>query len=343
MGKSSSGLCPRWRIGRVRVGSPISNVGFGLLALCLFNFLSCGEKAGFVQPLKTDFFTQDFIPEYLDILWVIDDRSPMSNAVAKLLPQAREFFKRLATSTYRYRMGLVAADGKGTLLPRENPVLLTNEKGSVDERANQFQLILSKIINLKTRATNQGLGSAEAALKETFRPRTGVRLVLVFISDADDHSSPSSVDAIDRYADTIRNLTGNDPELLRVYSVSNFPYPESQRNADNRCATRYSADVDDQPNYQRRYFNLAERLGGKIGELCGSFAGAIDLTGLRLTNEKTRFLLEQKANPTTVSVTVFRGEERFDLPWHFDEFTNEVVFQSAPPMGATIQVTYQTI
>lgn len=327
----------------MKVESPVSYIGFGISALCLFNFLSCGEKAEFVQPLKTDFFTQDFIPEHLDILWVIEDRSPMSNALPKLLPQARQFFKRLAASTYRYRMGLVAADGKGTLLPRENPVALTNEKGSVDERANQFKLILSQIINVKTHAINQGLGSAEAALRETFRPRPGVRLVLVFLSDADDHSSPDTVDAIDRYADIIRNMTGNDPELLRVYSVSNFPYPESQRNTDNRCATRYSADVDVQPNYQRRYFNLAERLGGKIGELCGSFADAIDLTGFGLTNEKTRFLLEQKANPTTVSVTVFRGEERFDLPWHFDASTNEVVFQSAPPMGATIQVTYQTI
>jgi hypothetical protein len=251
-------------------------------------------------------------------------------------------------------MGITTMDtlrNRGALRPAGT--ILTKKTGSLAERLNVFETLLSQIINLQTGAENTGMAATLLSLNNHFKPRAGVPLVLVFISDGDDFSNFSSVtsqDSVDFFAAQILSLKGGKEELVKAYSINYVPLTSSTRMSDVRCATRNNADIDKagtgatradgSPWFQNRYFRLAAKLKGDTADLCSSFSSKIDLSGLRLKTLATRFKVEQNVSSASllrVSVTSRAGES-LSIPWTFDTATNEVVFRSAPPEGASIQI-----
>lgn len=266
----------------------------------------------------------------------------MYNARAHVTAQATQFFRRLEMSTTTYRMALVSTDMElyPGLKPRENPIILTRSSGGTPEqRAQNFGNLISQIINLKTSGINQGFESVLFALNGPFRPEANVPLVIVYISDSDDSKdSTGSIvkKPLDYYANAYLSLVGNNPDLLRVYSINYVP-------GGARCATRFHADMD-MPGFEDRYFGLAALLGGETADLCSPFASTIDLTGLRLTELPRRFRLEGKADPASIQITFsLNGQQVSGPSFIFDPSTNEIIFDVAPPEGVTIQVTYSPI
>lgn len=320
---------------------------FSFLTFFLF-FVSCGSQVEVTQQATTQFFVQDFNPENLDILWVVDDRSPMYDAREKLTKEARKFFTRLDAIPGQYRMAFTSVDmeiSHGELKPQGNPVILEKNRGSIDERSVMFSNLLFHKINLHTGGTNRGFESAITALKTAFRPRANVPFVIVFFSDSDDYSPlPSGVqDGADFYAKEFLKLVDNKKELLRVYSI-NYRRLEAGESGteNNRCATLYDADIDF-PGFKDSFFALARRLSESENvttDLCGSFSEKIDLSGLRLKNLPVRFKLNATPQKNSIRVAIVKGIESFEVPWTFDETSNEVVFQHAPPEGTTVQITY---
>ncbi|MBI4404565.1 MAG: hypothetical protein HY537_10410 [Deltaproteobacteria bacterium] len=306
-----------------------------IAVLCFLALLlaRCSNKEEFTAPSKTQFFTQDYRPEKLDILWVIDDRSPMFRVRDHLIAQATQFFKRLDSIPAYYRMAFITADmqfSKGALKPAGNPVILTKDLGSLDERAAQFSAVISQvIINMSTGASDQGLAAAEAALKSSFVPQEDIPLVITFVSDSDD----SSPQALQYYESVFLEIKKGHKELVKIYSVN---YAETG----TRCATEANADID-KGTFQDRYFQLAQNLGGVTADLCEPFANKIDLNGLSFGSPKMRFKLDQKPNKNSIIVKVSIGDKAFETKWKFDEQTNEIVFEIAPPEGSTIEVNYQ--
>ena len=72
-------------------------VGLGAMAVVL---VGCQNEERFELRGYTEHFIQDFNPEFIDILWVIDDRSPMANIKISLgrdhlTHEATHFFRRL--------------------------------------------------------------------------------------------------------------------------------------------------------------------------------------------------------------------------------------------------------
>ena len=129
--------------------------------------------------------------------------------------------------------------------------------------------------------------------------------------------------------------------MIRTYSINYEKLLATDDINAKRCATKHNADADS-VNFKDNYFLLAKGLSGTTADLCANFSEKIDLTGLRLKSLPSRFVLEKKAQLGTFLVDVFRGTEHFDLKWSFNESTNEIVFETAPPEGSTIQVTYQS-
>jgi hypothetical protein len=306
----------------------------------------------------TDVFVQDANPELLDILWVLDDRSPMFNARANVLAEASTFFQRLDAATATYRMGVVTADmqfAMGRLQPVGAPLLL--EKGRRDEAAQRenrlvlFQRLLSQIINLRTGAHVRAFEAAKTALTTEFQPRADVPLVLVFLSDSDDDSSldAGQTDRVAQYGDFFASLKSDKPDLLRVYSInyealpSNASWPEREA---KRCATFYNADID-MPGFRDDFFRLARRftrpdIRSVTADLCGPFAGNIDLNGLRLLVPKTEFPLTRLPMLSTLKVRVIGrdGSEVNPGRWTYDSDRNVIVFEVAPPELAQVLVSY---
>jgi hypothetical protein len=327
--------------------------GFVLLSLfVLLMNVSCGSKEGFTQQATTQFFTQDYNPPTLDILWMVDNRSPMHRAQWQLRQEAGNFFARLSGATSDYRMALVTADmqfAQGRLQPVQSPTVLSTTVGTFDQRLALFDSLLFQTINLQTGYADQGLESVRVALTRYFVPRAGVPLILVFVSDSDDHS-PLSDDngAASFYAKQYLAAVGNNQSLLRAYSINYQPLPNGADVNDAqwdsvRCATRYHADIDSS-GFQNRYFNLATLLttgtAQTTADLCGSFSGKIDLTGLRLKELPHAFPLQMTVKPSTLIVSVSLHGNEVNAPWTYDAATNQIVFASAPPEGSTIQVSY---
>jgi hypothetical protein len=321
------------------------------ISIILLSVAGC-SKDQFAQKASSQFFLQDYNPAYLDVLWMVDNRSPMFRVRDHLIGEAQNFFARLdATASVDYQMAFVSADmqfAQGRLEPETNPVPLTKTLGTLDQRIADFGDIISQIINLQTGAIDQGLESARVALTRYFQPRSGVPLVLVFISDSDDHSvPPNSVDPVTYYTNAFLSLKGNNADMIRVYSINYEPLPDGADPADpkwdsERCATRYDADIDSTGFVKPgKYFALAEALHGGTADLCGSFSNQIDLTGLQLKQLPTIFHLEQTPVASSIGVSITDANQNdIQISWTYDAAGNNIVFQTAPPAGTTIQVTF---
>lgn len=315
---------------------------------------SCQGEETFTSKFVTNSFVQDYNPAYVDILWVIDDRSPMFNAQARLKDEAKKFFERLDAVTSQYRMGLVTADAriaKGRLQPVGSQLILDKSKGTLSERVTEFGDLIGQLYNLDTDAFGKGLESAKLALKGEFSSSASVPLVLVFISYTDDDSATTSgQSAVDEYKAFFLGLKGGKQDLLRVYSINYMPLPsgivpESPESLEHRCASPFDNEIDSSPGtYEDRYFKVATALGGQTADLCdaGGFASSVDITGIRLKELPKRFALTQKPNPGTIQVNVQKSTNVLvtGLTWKYDAATNEVVFDDTPPEGTTVVIQY---
>lgn len=317
----------------------------------------CSDESFRVNGI-TDSFRQDANPELLDILWVMDDRSPMFDARDNVLAQASAFFSRLDSVPATYRMGVISADmrfAQGRLQPVEAPLVL--EKGRKDEAAQRenrltlFQRLLSQIINLRTGAEVRAFEAAKTVLSNQFKPRADVPLVLVFLSDSDDDSvlEAGQTDRVAQYGNFFASLKASKPELLRVYSVNYVDVAATasfEERLAKRCATYYNADRD-MPGFRDDFFRMAQRFArpdatAVTADLCGQFSSNIDLNGLRLLVPKKEFPLTGKPLLTTLKVRIIDqfGREADPGVWNYDSVKNTIVFDVAPPESSQILVTY---
>ncbi len=315
-----------------------------ILVGAVVGLFGCNSDQEFIQSSATQFFVQDYNPEYFDVLWMIDDRSNLSRKDSMknhLISEARNFFVRLdQMATSQYQMAFVTGDIElsipGQLKPKDfTSYPLRKNIGSVDSRANLFASLLGRSINLRTGGYNQGFESVRAALNSTFLPQTDKPLILIFITDSDDASSSpiSGMDPVDYYANAYKQLKITKPELLRVYSINYF-------SNGNRCATEANADID-KPGFKDSYFRLANALNGTKADICSNFSSTIDLTGIKSKELPKRFHLDKQPVPNSIKVTVTSSSgAAVNAPFHFEEATNEIVFDSAPEQGSTISVTF---
>ncbi len=315
--------------------------------------VSCANKDGFSSAKTTETFVQDYNPSYLEVLWVIDDRSPMANYRDALVAEAKNFFSRLDASlgeSGQYRMGIVSTDGrfrKGQLKPVNSPMVLKRGDGSLTERVNLFGNILFPLLNLSTDAFNKGFDASLTALTGTqFASDSRVPLVLVYLSYGDDQSATSDgSEAVEFYAQKLLALKNGKNDLIRVYSVNYEPLPVGTAPTPaTRCALLNGNQIDVDPaNYQDRYFRLANRLSGEKADLCrAGFSDALDLSGLRLKTLPKVFSLQGYPDVSTMTVTITdkSGAVVTGYPYSYDAANRQVVFTNTPPEGTSIVVTY---
>lgn len=325
-----------------------ASVFLGLVLSVLIGLSACSEKNQLLQTNSSLSFTQDYNPPLLDILWVLDDRSQFYSAPGRthIIEEAKNFFTRLDGSTASYQMGFITADmlnARGRLQPLSNPVILKKNMGTLNQRVALFSSLLTQVaFNGRTGGVNKAFEAAAAALNSNFKPRANVPLVLVFLSDSDDHSIvPSSQTAVNYYSNLFLSFKGNNSDLLRVYSINYERLAAGQSvNPTDRCVTLYNADIDG-PGFQDRFFQLADRLNGESSGICGSFSQNISLEGLRAKELPRRFKVDVAIQEDTLRVIVtLGGVEVSGLSWTFDEINNEIVFSEPPPEGSRIDISY---
>ena len=313
--------------------SVLWGVGF-LLSLLL---VSCKGKDGFTVPGMTESFVQDYNPEVIEVLWVVDTRSNITfpSYFSNLVNEMTHFFSRLdSLASRQYRMAIVNMDGSGNIQPENTPVL-TKNLGNVSQRISNFRSMFGgSKIHLGVSGNNFGFASAANALTKTLIPTSNVPLVVVFVTDGDDKSA-SAGDSVENYANFLLSTKNNQSDMLRVYSINYMQ-------AGSRCFTQGQADIDN--GGTQTYHRLADRLGGSKLDICSSWANTIDLSGLRLKTLPKTFTLSRPAIPDSIHVTVLSSMGVYEnVAFTYDAVNNQIVFDTAPPEGSTIQVTYHNL
>lgn len=319
-----------------------------VVGVLILGLSACADKTQILQQTLSQKFTQDLNPPLLDILWVLDDRSQFYAAPGRnnIISEAQKFFLRLDSSTSNYQMAFITADmmqAQGRLQPVSKPIVLKKDIGTVDQRVSLFSSLLTQVaFNGRTGGVNKAFEAASVALTTSFVPRQNVPLVLVFLSDSDDHSAvPNSQAAVTYYAQKFLSLKENKNNLLKVYSINYVGLQSGQTiSTNNRCVTLYNAEID-LSGFQDRFFQLANALEGSKGNICGAFSQQISLDGLKLKTLSNRFKLSSSVNPASLQVSVsYNGEIITHLTWTYDDSTQEIVFSEAPPEGSEIFVSY---
>lgn len=319
-----------------------------VLGLVLLGLSACADKTQLLQQNSSISFTQDYNPPLLDILWVLDDRSQFYSAPGRtnIIEEAKKFFTRLDSSTASYQMGFITADmlsAQGRLQPVSNPVILKKNMGTLDQRVALFSSLLTQVaFNGRTGGLNKAFEATARALNQGFQSRADVPLVLVFLTDSDDHSLvPTQESAVSYYSRLFLGFKNNNRDLLKVYSINYERLAAGQTvNTTNRCVTLYNAEID-QAGFQDRFFQLALSLNGDTGNICSAFSSGISLDGLKLRQLPSRFKLDATIRENTLKVYVsLNGSAVEGITWSFDSTTNEIVFSEAPPEGSRIDVTY---
>ncbi|MBY0371602.1 hypothetical protein K2X33_13020 [bacterium] len=313
-----------------------------ITAGCILSVLAapgCSNKDDFKQSQTTEVFSQDYNPHMLEVLWVVDDRSPMRKHRDEIVDEAGYLFANIDSQlgTYgQYRMAFVNHDArvghKGVISPA-TPI--TRGTGTLAERTAYFKNEFPSMLNLSTDAISRGFATSLEAMTNTFKTDSRIPTVLVYLSYGDDKSTtPSGEPVISYYAQKLLALKNNKPELLRIYSVN---YAAGGQ----RCALQNGADIDS-PGFEDRFNQLAVTLSGETADLCSTGWGqSFDLTGVQLKTLPKRFALQGNPKVDTISVSMqVEGMEVVPPAWAYDSSTREIVFATVPDEGAVIVVTY---
>ncbi|AEI66354.1 choice-of-anchor D domain-containing protein [Corallococcus macrosporus] len=150
--------------------------------------------------------------------------------------------------------------------------------------------------------------------------REEAALVVLFVSDEDDHSP----DAVDTYVDWAQQLKGqNQPQRATFYAIA--PPAEG-------CATAGGAGT--------RYAEATARTGGEVVSVCAEdYRPLLQAVGDKAFSAQERFPLSDLPEPGTVTVTV--NGTPSTSGWTYDAATNSVVFDVVPPAGTRIAINYR--
>ncbi len=326
-----------------------------LFLLCILPVLaSCGGSETFLASSRSETFVQDYNPDYLEVLWMVDDRSPMRRYQSSLVTEARTLFTRLEASVGPFgqtKVGVTSTDGRpgkiGLMKPIGSPVLITTGVGDLAERVRVFGNILFPLLNLETDAVNSGIAASLRALSSApFSTDARVPLVLVYLSYGDDDSQvpAGTADPVEYFAQSLLALKNGNRDLLRVYAANYLPLPPgTPPTIATRCAKDTDNEIDLTPaTYEDRYFRLARRLGGTTADLCqAGFASGLDLAGVKLKTLPDFVTLQGRPRPETIDVSFSSFGKQVSGPqWQYSEATRTITFSEVPPEGLSIVVTY---
>ncbi|NMB75179.1 MAG: hypothetical protein GYA21_08620 [Myxococcales bacterium] len=306
-----------------------------------------------------DVFRQAEAPT-IDILWVVDNSSSMTQEQQELADHFGSFFQFISQSEADFHIGVISTDvydpaHRGRLLG-SIPIISRATPSPAEVFAANVH------VGITGKGDEQGFTAASLALSEPLISnenagfvREAASLYIIFVSDEDDHSF-GEVEAYVRRFEQIKGV-GNDKRVACAAVVGDVP--DGCPGA--RAGTRYA--------------QLAQESGGVVGSICDTdFAGVLEALGYSAAGLKRAFSLSRVALPGSVTVYVKTGcgqtamdpavcEKVFDdcrgsaqgiygltcvvrqaLPDGvlFDAETSSIRFVGAalPPFGAIVEVGY---
>lgn len=272
------------------------------------------EGDGSYEKIVKDEFDQDETSG-VDILFIIDNSGSMGSFQSSLSSNFNSFMSTFITRGIDYQIGFITTDSSelidGVVIDNTLPDPLgssTNIIDSIGTRGSSTERGLLMSYECLASPVKCGVGSAFL--------RSDMRVILIYVSDEDDHSAGfTSLDML-AHLDSIKP----SPTLFKAHSVVGP--------SDGSC---WSADPG------LTYIDVSSLTFGTTLSICDADWGttmeslaveSILMTSFMLAEVPIEETIEAKVNGVTVSA------------WYFDNATNTVIFTSPPPEGSHIEVEY---
>lgn len=340
--------------------------GLAAVLLATVPTIACDETTVVRAPppgSRVDSFQQASVSK-IDVLWVVDNSSSMTEEQENLGRNFDRFLGFLTGAKVDYRIAVTSTDAvndAGKLLAAEGkPAIITNETPNP---------VAAFSANVKVKGTGgnareQGLDAARRALELNAGSflRADAFLFIIFVSDEDDYSAPGTPRFFYRYFEGLKGK-GNEGMITAGAIVGDVPAGCVSGSATAEAGARYK--------------EVVEQVGGRIGSICSAeFDGILRDMGLDAVGLKRKFALSQVPNfdkdfevttvlpcdtaqatrdlvctktegacttpANTFRCTVRKQEEGAPDGWSYEIATNTLLFHGAavPPKGATIEAYY---
>ncbi len=293
---------------------------------------------------QTDVF-QQLVDNKIDLLWVVDDSSSMSEEQNLLGTNFASFIGFADTLGVDYQIGVITTEindapaGKIWGCNGFNKIIKSS-----DANRNQAFDCAANVTNppngnsrpnpLGSDEQEAGLQAARLALdvpiinnENAGFLRPDARLAVIMVSDEEDQS-PGSVNL---YVDFFRNIKGfANPQLVSVSAIAG--------DVPSGCSTAEAG---------QRYHDAAAQLNGQFESICtASWSQMLMNIGLDVFTLRTAWTLSRPADPSTISVRVdgVVVPQNGTNGWTFDAASNTLTFHGnqIPDPGSTIEVQYGT-
>ncbi len=273
---------------------------------------------GDVEQWHTQQWFQEEIP-VLDVLWVIDNSGSMNRFQTNLSTNIGSFMSAFAATGADYNMAVISTDDWFI-----GPIITSYSADPEGELASQVMM------GIYGSGMEKGIEMAAESLKTPASAGPGgsffredAKLVIIFVSDEPDHSSPgwssylTFFDGLKPTGDFIPyGVIGDHPAGCTISS----PYGNAQ--------------------FGSGYWNLIDHYGGSWYSICASDWGVQlqDLAG-EVTGRRNFRLDEPDPIVETIEVYV-NGQLATD--WEYSEDLNAIIFADGhvPEEGQTIDIDY---
>jgi hypothetical protein len=321
------------------------NLRFGLLAATMVLVTTACNKQSFHQaPVVQALGQKVTYNNQTDILFVIDTKDSMSSVQQGLAAQIPEFILSLNQTGLDYQIAVTTMDMSGSGEQGRfigSPAIMSASTPDLSTMLRNRLYIGDYDWHPMTR----GLETAKnglVGLNATTGPNAGFTrpnalLVLIFLSNRDDRSSPQGVGDYTAFFDQIR---------------PNLPY------GDRSWVAQFMGVLPDDPNCKTakwgyaepgvNFINFVKSSGGAVESICdGDMRRALTNVKSRVLEKLTVFPLNAPAAMESIKVTVNGKPVPNDAVngWTFDEATNTVRFHgtAVPEVSDDIRVDFQRV
>jgi len=259
---------------------------------------------------------QEEIP-VLDVLWVVDNSGSMNPFQTNLSSNIGSFMSAFVSSGADYRMAVITTDRYtfSTIVDPSHP----------DPESELASLVVTGIMGS---GMERGIDMAHKSLSTSTAAgpggsffRSDAKLVVIFVSDEPDWSSPGWASYLS-FFDTIKPLG----DFIPYGVIGDYP---------SGCGTTYPT-----AQFGAGYWDLIDYYGGSWYSICAADWGVQlqDLAG-EVTGRRSFVLDEPDPIIETIEVYV-NGQLTTD--WEYDETTNSIIFADGhvPDEGQTIIIDY---
>ena len=268
----------------------------------------------------TDTFVQtsSYVNIPLDILWVVDDSSSMSEDQDNLADNFSSFMDNFPIQNVDFNMAIITTTSSTNRVTNRFPL---NQQKYLTDREAFIRKFQDKIkVGIRGSSNEKGFQKGHEFLTENPSwVRDNAYLIIIFVADQNEVSGGT----VDQWLQNLQSHKEN-PDLLKIYSIVALDTHDDGRHREKG----------------ERYIQIAQQTAGFAVEIEQLFSSSLNRISQRIHQLSSSFLLSSLPIPGTVSVSVD------NIPLASDQWIlslRSLVFLSGsiPTEGANIRVTYE--